>query len=140
MRKTKILIVDDYNIPAMILPQLLEHWGFDICEQVSSGKEAIEKAKLEKPDIVLIDINLTGNICGIEAANIIKSRFGIPIIFMTAYSDDETRATAHAAGPAGYFVKPLDYHKLRSTIEFVSRCRVSKYEYHRKERTCIHSG
>jgi CheY-like chemotaxis protein len=62
MIKTKILIVEDEVITAMSLQHLLEHWGYEMCEQVSSGREAIEKAGREKPDIMLKDINLNGEI------------------------------------------------------------------------------
>jgi CheY-like chemotaxis protein len=119
MIKTKIMIVEDEVITAMSLQHLLEHWGYEMCEQVSSGREAIEKAGREKPDIVLIDINLNGEISGIEAARQIRSLFCVPIIFITGYSDKETIKEAKHAEPAGYFVKPLDFKKLKLTIDSV---------------------
>ncbi len=117
--KTKILIVEDEVITAMSLQHLFEHWGYGMCEQASSGKEAIEKAECEKPDLVLIDISLNGEINGIEAARQIRSRSCIPIIFITGYSDKETIKEAKSAEPAGYFVKPLDFHKLKLTIDSI---------------------
>jgi DNA-binding NtrC family response regulator len=120
MIKKKILIVEDEVITAMSLQHLLEHWGCGKCEQVSSGKEAIEKAMSEKPDIVLIDINLRGETNGIEAAKQLQARFCVPIIFITGYSDEETIKEAKKIKPVGYFVKPLDFNKLRSTIESVT--------------------
>jgi CheY-like chemotaxis protein len=119
MVKTRIMIVEDEVITAMSLQHLLEHWGYEMCEQISSGREAIEKAEREKPDIVLIDINLNGEISGIEAARQIRSRCCIPIIFITGYSDKETIKQAKSAEPAGYFVKPLDFKKLKLTIDSV---------------------
>jgi CheY-like chemotaxis protein len=116
---TKILLVEDYIILSMGLWNLLEFWGYEMCEQVTSGEEAIEKAGQEKPDIVLMDINLDGELNGIDAARQIKSRFGIPVIFTTAYSDDKTLETAESVEPAGYFVKPLDLYKLRSMIDTI---------------------
>lgn len=119
MIKKKILIVEDEVITAMSLQHLLEHWGCGKCEKVSSGKEAIEKAMSEKPDIVLIDINLRGETNGIEAAKQLQARFCVPIIFITGYSDEETIKEAKKIKPVGYFVKPLDFNKLRLTIESV---------------------
>jgi DNA-binding NtrC family response regulator len=120
MTKKKILIVEDEVITAMSLQHLLEHWGCGKCEKVSSGKEAIEKAMSEKPDIVLIDINLRGETNGIEVAKQLQARFCVPIIFITGYSDEETIKEAKKIKPVGYFVKPLDFNKLRSTIESVT--------------------
>ena len=120
MIKKKILIVEDEVITAMSLQHLLEHWGCGKCEKVSSGKEAIEKAMSEKPDIVLININLRGETNGIEAAKQLQARFCVPIIFITGYSDEETIKEAKKIKPVGYFVKPLDFNKLRSTIESVT--------------------
>ena len=114
--KAKILIAEDSTITGMDLWHLLELWGYEMCEQVMSGEEAIEKAKKENPDLALIDINLKGEIGGIEAAREIRS-IGIPIIFITGYSDKKTKEKARMADPAGYFIKPLDYYKLRETIE-----------------------
>jgi DNA-binding NarL/FixJ family response regulator len=119
MIKTKILIVEDEIITAMNLQHLFEHWGLGKCKQVSSGKEAIEKAINEKPDIMLIDINLKGEINGIETAKQLQAHFRVPIIFITGYSDEETIKETKKIKPVGYFVKPLDFNKLKSTIESV---------------------
>jgi len=133
---TKILVVEDYIIQSMGLWNLLEFWGYDMCKQVTSGEEAILKAEQENPDIVLMDINLDGELNGIDSARQIMSRFGIPVIFTTSYSDDRIMEIAEAAGPAGYFVKPLDLYKLRSVIDSVidneSRCFTQK----RKKTAC----
>jgi DNA-binding NarL/FixJ family response regulator len=117
MVKTKILIVEDEIITVMGLQHLLELWGYRMCGQASSGKEGIEKAEREKPDIVLIDISLTGEMNGIEAARQIRSRFGIPVIFITGYSDKETMNEIKDTEPAGCFVKPLDFNKLKITLD-----------------------
>jgi CheY-like chemotaxis protein len=116
---TKILLVEDYIIQSMGLWNLLEFWGYNMCEQATSGEDAIIRAEQEKPDIVLMDINLDGRLNGIETARQIMSRFGIPVIFTTAYSDDRTLEQAQAAEPAGYFVKPLDLYRLRSVIDTI---------------------
>ena len=132
MTRKKILIVEDEVITAMSLQHLLEHWGCGKCEQVSSGKEAIEKAMSEKPDIVLIDINLRGETNGIEAAKQLQARFCVPIIFITGYSDEETVKEAKKIKPVGYFVKPLDFNKLRSTIDSVTHSQKKNLKQEKK--------
>ncbi|MBI5058037.1 MAG: response regulator [Nitrospirae bacterium] len=120
MASAKILVVEDDFFTAVVFRQLLELWGYEICEQVTSGEEAIARAEKEKPDIVLMDINLDGEIDGIEAATKIRVRFGIPIIFTTAYSDNETKEAARLADPVGYFVKPLNFNELRTMLNSIA--------------------
>ena len=132
MTRKKILIVEDEVITAMSFQHLLEHWGCGKCEKVSSGKEAIEKAMSEKPDIVLIDINLRGETNGIEIAKQLQARFCVPIIFITGYSDEETIKEAKKIKPVGYFVKPLDFNKLRLTIESVTHSQKKNLKQEKK--------
>jgi CheY-like chemotaxis protein len=119
MGKKKVLIVEDEIITAMSLQHLLELWGYRMCGQASSGKEAFEKVNSENPDIVLIDVSLSGDINGIEVAKQIRARFSIPIIFMTGYSDKETMEEIKEMEPAGCFVKPLDFNKLKMTLDSI---------------------
>ena len=114
--KKKILIVEDEIVQAMFLGKVLELWGYEICETATSGEDAIKEAEIQNPDLVIMDISIHGEISGIEAAGKIRSRVGIPVIFITGYSDEETRQKAYTARPAGYFVKPLDYNKLEETL------------------------
>ena len=120
MIKTRILIVEDEIITAMSLQHLLELWGYVTCGQASSGREAVEKADVEKPDILLIDVSLSGNINGIQAAREIRSRLSIPIIFITGYSDRETMKEIQDIEPAGWFVKPVDFDKLKITLDSIA--------------------
>ena len=133
---TKILLVEDYIIQSMGLWNLLEFWGYKMCEQVTSGEEAILKAEQESPDIVLMDINLEGKLNGIQAAKEIRTRFGIPVIFTTSYSDDKTLQIAESAEPAGYFVKPLDLYKLRSVIDAIMNRDSRYFKQKRKKAVC----
>ena len=110
------MIVEDEIIQAMFLGKVLELWDYEICETATSGEDAIKEAEIQSPDLVIMDINIHGEISGIEAAGRIRSQFGIPVIFMTGYSDEETRQKAYTAHPAGYFVKPLDYNKLEEAL------------------------
>jgi len=113
------LIVEDEIVQAMFLGKILELWGYEICETATSGEDAVKEAAIQNPELVLMDINIRGEISGIEAAGEIRSRLGIPVIFITGYSDEETRQQAYAAHPAGYFVKPLDYDKLKEAIRLI---------------------
>jgi DNA-binding NarL/FixJ family response regulator len=118
--KRRILIVEDEIITAMSLQHLLELWGYVTCGQATSGREAIEKADAEKPDILLIDVSLSGNINGIQAAKEIRSRLSSPIIFITGYSDKETMKEIQEIEPAGWFVKPVDFDKLKITLDTIA--------------------
>ncbi len=100
----------------MFLEKVLDLWGYEVCETVTSGEDAIKGAQIEHPDLVLMDIYMHEKMSGIEAADKIRSQLRIPIIFMTGYSDEETRQKAYTAQPAGYFVKPLNYDKLKETL------------------------
>ena len=117
MNKIKIMIVEDEVITGMALRIGLSELGYEICELANSGKEAIRIAEKEKPNIVLMDINLHGKIDGIEAAIQIKSRFGIPIAFLTGYPDEEMMKKAKAAEPIGYFVKPVECSELKVAFD-----------------------
>jgi len=119
--KPRVLVVEDEVITVMSLQHLLELWGYRMCGQASSGKEAIERAESEKPDIALIDVSLSGDINGIEAARQIRSLFDIPIIFITGYSDNETMKEIRDMEPAGYFIKPVDFNKLKIALESIAQ-------------------
>jgi AmiR/NasT family two-component response regulator len=119
MKKTKILIVEDEIITAMSLQHILMLWGYTKCEYVTSGTLAIEKTECEKPDIIIIDVSLNSEINGIEAARQIRLRSRTPIIFITGYSDRETMKEIKDTEPAGYFIKPLDFDKLKMTLDSI---------------------
>jgi DNA-binding NarL/FixJ family response regulator len=119
-KKKKILIVEDEAVTGMDLWHILDLWGYEMCEQVSTGEKAIQVAEQEKPDIVLIDINLVHGINGIETARHIISRLDTSVIFITGYSDEEIRKETEDVNPAGYFVKPIDHYKLREAIDSVA--------------------
>lgn len=121
MTRGRILIAEDEVITSLDLWHLLEMWGFEMCRQVSTGEGVVEVSTQERPDVVLMDINLGGSKNGIEAATEIRRDLGIPVIFISGYDDPETMERAGAANPAGYFVKPLDFYRLRATIETVLR-------------------
>lgn len=117
MVKKKILLVEDEYIIYFSLRNILQRRGYAVCDIITTGEEAIISAEKEKPDIIIMDINLNGKMNGIEAGIKIKTCFDIPIIFMTGYSESELREKAKEAEPIGYFIKPVDIKALLSTIE-----------------------
>ncbi|MGA1869352.1 MAG: response regulator [bacterium] len=110
---TKIMIVDDEMIIAIGLGKRLQQMGFTISSVASSAKEAIKQAERDKPDIVLMDINMCGELDGIEAAKQIKSTSNALIAFLTGYPDKKMMEEAKIVDPIGYFVKPVECEELQ---------------------------
>ncbi|MCK4312318.1 MAG: response regulator [Candidatus Cloacimonetes bacterium] len=107
MEKKKILIVEDEKVIAQDIKNSLKAYKYSISAIVSSGEEALENIEKLKPDLIIMDIVLSGDLTGVEAAEQIKEKFGTPIIFLTAYADEDTLEGAIAADPYGYLVKPV---------------------------------
>ena len=116
-KPVRVLVVEDETIVAMDLTDNLRILGYDVVGTAASGKDAINKAESTRPDIVLMDIMLKGNMDGVEAAEIIRSQVNIPVIFLTACADDKTLERAKVTEPFGYLIKPFEERELRSHIE-----------------------
>ncbi len=116
--KSRILIVEDESIEAMDFKHYLESFGYDVVGISSAGKDAIEKVAVLRPDLVLMDVVLNGEMDGIEAAAIIKDDFDIPVIYLTAHSEESTVERAKLTIPYGYLIKPVDKTDLNNFIEF----------------------
>lgn len=117
MVQAKILVVEDEVIVARTIANQLKQLGYTVVGTVSSGTAAIEKAKSTQPDLVLMDVVLKGDMDGITAANHICSQHDIPIVFLTAYADDNTLQRAKNTLPLGYIVKPFSPGELRVAVE-----------------------
>jgi PAS domain S-box-containing protein len=117
MSKAQILIVEDSNIVVMELRDRLQRLGYVVAAVASSGEEAIAKAGETHPDLVLMDIRLTGPVDGIEAAEVIRARFSIPVVYLTAYADEDTLQRAKVTEPYGYIIKPFQERELHTAIE-----------------------
>ena len=113
----RILIVEDERIVAKDIEASLINMGYKIAGIVSSGEEAVKKAKKEKPDLILMDIVLQGDIDGIEASRRIRLCYFIPIVYLTAYADVETLNRAKLTEPFGYIIKPFEDSDLHTTVE-----------------------
>jgi len=117
MFNTKILIVEDESIEASGIQLSLEKVGYIVCGIAATGEDAIGKVKLLTPDLIIMDIFLKGEMDGIEAAAIIKKDFNIPVIYLTAHSDDEALKRAKVTIPYGFIIKPYNQRELKHTIE-----------------------
>jgi PAS domain S-box-containing protein len=115
--QAKILVVEDERIVALDIAASLENLGYDVVGIASTGNEAINLVKQNPPDLVLMDIGLKGNIDGINTAEQIQKLYDVSIIYLTAYSDENTLGRAKITGPYGYLLKPFDKKILRTTLE-----------------------
>ena len=116
MADVKILLVEDENIEAMDIKHTLESFGYEVPYVASSGEEAVEKALELMPDLILMDIILKGDIDGIETVSNIKDR-NIPVIYLTAHSEESTIERAKLTEPYGYILKPYGRTELKYAIE-----------------------
>lgn len=117
MTQSKIMIVEDESIVSKNIDRHLRKMNYDVCALVTTGEEAIEKALELKPHLVLMDIRLSGELDGVQAAQQIRKSLDIPIIFLTAYTDEETFQRAKITDPYAYILKPFDPSKLHTAIE-----------------------
>ena len=117
MAAAKILLVEDERIPAFNLQQRLRKLGYDVPSIVPSGAEALVLIEQQRPDMVLMDIHIEGDIDGIETASRIPPEWMIPVIYLTAYSEEATLQRAAATKPYGYLLKPFSERELHATIQ-----------------------
>lgn len=117
MAKARIMIVEDEAVTAMDLEMTLKEIGYEVVATASIGEEAIRKAEEQRPDLVLMDIVLQGEMDGIAAAEEMRKRFDIPVVYLTAYADEEKLSRARATEPFGYIVKPFNNKALSGNIE-----------------------
>ena len=117
MRQENILIVEDERIIALDLQRRLIRFGFPNPVITTNGLDALKSIDSNKPDIILMDIMLSSDFDGIETATIINEKYNIPLIFLTAYSDEKTVERAKKAEPYGYILKPFKEKELYTTID-----------------------
>lgn len=117
MTKAKIMIVEDEWIAAEDTQYKLQDLGYIVSALASTGNEAIQKAKEDKPDLILTDIVIEGEMDGIEVAKQVYSCFDIPFIYLTAYADDKILERIKITEPYGYIVKPFTNEDLKIAIE-----------------------
>jgi signal transduction histidine kinase len=116
---TRVLIVEDERIVALNLKQRLMKQGYNVCALATSGATALHEITKERPDVVLMDINIEGDIDGIETVSRIPPEFQTPVIYLTAYSEQATLDRARETKPYGYLLKPFSERELHATIQMV---------------------
>lgn len=112
-----LMLVEDERIVAFDLKRQLQGFGYNVESVVASGEQAVSHAARFKPDLVLMDIHLDGNMDGIEAAIEIRTHHQIPVVFLTAYAEDDTLRRALDSCPFGYLIKPCEGRELHATIQ-----------------------
>ncbi len=117
MQAAQILIVEDEGIVAMELKSRLQSMGYRVIGNAATGAAAIQKASTLQPDLILMDIKLKGQVDGVAAAAQIRAKLDIPIIYLTAYADDQTLQRAKITEPYGYLLKPFEERELHIAIE-----------------------
>ena len=130
MSSPRILIVEDETIVARDIGEQLGLLGYEPVGFCIRGEEVLAKAELVHPDLVLMDINLAGEMDGIEAARLIRDHLGLPVVFLTAFAERDTFDRAIGADPFGYVLKPFTERELRTVIDIA----LFKHESVRKER------
>jgi signal transduction histidine kinase/response regulator RpfG family c-di-GMP phosphodiesterase len=115
--KKRMLVVEDESVIAQDIKNSLLNMGYEVMNVVASGEEAVGQAEQKKPDLVLMDIVLQGKMDGIEAAGRIRSSVNIPVIYLTAYADENILEGAKLTEPFGYMIKPFEEKELYFTIE-----------------------
>ena len=131
MNKAKILIVEDEAIIAMEIESQLQSLGYENTSIVDTGDKTISKTKADKPDIILMDIRIKGEMDGIETAEVIRNQFGIPVIFSTTYLDEKRIERAKITMPFGYVLKPIQERDLKVTLDMALY--VSKVDKERRK-------
>jgi signal transduction histidine kinase len=115
--KARIMVVEDESVVGFDLKRILSNLHYDVVGIIRTGEEAFVKAFEQKPDLILMDIMLDGKMNGIETAEEIKKDMDVPIIFLTAYADNNTLQSAKLTEPYGYILKPFEDKSLQSAIE-----------------------
>jgi two-component system response regulator LytT len=138
MALANVLVVEDESIVSKDIQMSLKKLGYNVVGSAATGEKAVELANELQPDIVLMDIMLKGQMNGIEAAGAIKQSNKIPVIYLTAYTDESTLAKAKVTEPYGYIIKPFKEIDLHTSIE-MALYKHSKEQEVLKERDLLYN-
>lgn len=117
MKFSTVLIVEDEKIVGLHLASILQRIGYIVVDVVSTGMEAVEIASVKKPDVILMDIGLSGELDGIEASRKIQQNIDIPVVFISGNSDQASIEKAMEGNAYGYIFKPFDEREIRPVLE-----------------------
>ena len=115
-----VLIVEDELIIALMIERMVQNLGHKVLAKVTSGEAAIEAAKEHRPDVILMDIRLQGEMDGIDAMSVIRRTSNIPVIFITGNSDENYRKRVEEADPLGFLTKPITQGDLSRSFSCAS--------------------
>lgn len=132
MTSRRIVIAEDQPLERLDLGQMLENLGHEVVGQAADGRSAVDLARELKPDLVILDIQMPGEIDGLSAAEILASEKVAPVVIMTAYNDEEFIDRARGAGVMAYLVKPYTENQLNPAIE-VAIARYNEFQELEKE-------
>jgi CheY-like chemotaxis protein len=130
LKVATILVAEDEAIVAMDIKTRLERFGYQVKGVVASGQDAICQAEALRPDVVLMDIMLQGDVDGISAAKWISENLSIPVVFLTAYAETTMIKRAKEVCPYGYLLKPFDERQLQIGIEMALARHRQDMEHH----------
>jgi PAS domain S-box-containing protein len=117
MDKARIMVVEDEELVGLSIKVFLERAGYEVPLVTQAGEQAVGRAGEVRPDLVLMDIRLSGEMSGIEAAGILHKTHHIPVIYLTAHDDEDTLEKAKVTEPFGYILKPFDERHLQAAIK-----------------------
>src|SRR5215470_5007009 len=117
MTSARIMVVEDEAITAEDLQETLTQMGYSVTAVAATAADAIREAERTRPDLIIMDIHIRGDVDGVEAAQTIRRRFDIPAVYLTAHADPNTLSRAKLAEPLGYIIKPFQEPELQATIE-----------------------
>ncbi|MEY4704104.1 MAG: hypothetical protein RL042_300 [Nitrospirota bacterium] len=117
MQKTRVYIVEDEALIAMEIGDRLMRLGYDICGKAARGEQALEEIPQVRPDIVLMDISLAGQLTGIDTAARLRQLLDVPVVFLSAFSDAALVEGAIGSGAFGYLLKPFEERELHATLQ-----------------------
>lgn len=117
MSQIRIIVVEDESIVAKDIQHSLNRLGYDVVATASTGEKALQAVERHTPDIVLMDIMLKGKMSGIDAAREIREKWNIPVVYLTAYADENTLNKAKITEPYGYIIKPFKEIDIHTSIE-----------------------
>lgn len=140
MEKARILIVEDEALLAADTQDNLLEMGFEVVGLASTGQKAIKMATDLRPDVVLMDIQLRGEMDGIQAAEQIRTQTGCAIVFQTAFAEDPILDRAVNTEPYGYLVKPVSYRELKATIHIAAYKVQMEAERARLQKELVHAN
>jgi CheY-like chemotaxis protein len=119
MSKAKVLIVEDDKLVCLILTKMVERSGYEVADIIAYGEKVIESIESRKPDLVLMDTLLKGEMDGIEATKEINRRWDMPVIYITGLMDEITEERASQTKYHGYIQKPINYADLQRAMESI---------------------